>query len=422
MIRTILDFHIHSCYSRACSPALNPINLERAAETKGITILGTGDFTHPKWLSMLKEQLEPLDNGLFKLRGSHSQVRFILTTELACIYKQGDKVRRIHNLVIAPNFATVDKIVAALEHRGCNLKSDGRPILGLKSRDLLELVLSSSPDCLLVPAHAWTPHFGVFGSGSGFDSLQECFNDLTKYIYAVETGLSADPAMHWRLPDLDKITLLSNSDAHSLENLGREANVFEFTRPEDISYGEIIRIIKEKDKNKFLYTLEFYPEEGKYYLSGHMDCGISLRPNEVKKEKNICPKCKKKLTGGVLDRVEALADASRPCGFRPKEAIDFKSLVPLREIIAEVYGVGKVSKKVVAMYEQLTNSIGSEFDILLFIPLEILAKQMPTNILEAIKRVREGKMHIEPGYDGKYGVVKIFSPAERKKYAQSALI
>src|SRR3989344_75848 len=412
MIRAIIDFHIHSRYSRACSAQLRPSTLAKFARTKGIDILGTGDFTHPKWLAELKSELVSNGNGLYKLKNDTSHTQFILTAEVACIYKQGDRVRRIHHLIVAPNFEAVDKIIAALEKRGCNLKSDGRPIIGLKSRDLLQLVLEASDECLLIPAHAWTPHFGIFGSGSGFDSLEECFGDLADNIYAIETGLSADPPMHWRMAQLDRITLISNSDAHSLENLGREANVMEFTYAHHITYDEITRIIRMKDKSKFLYTLEFYPEEGKYHLSGHLDCGTSLWPEEVKKEKNICPKCKKKLTGGVLDRVEVLADAVRPRGFRPTEAIEFKSLVPLREIIAEVYGVGKVSKKVVAMYEQLTNAIGSEFDILLFIPLEMLAKQMPAALVEAIARVRKGQMHIEPGYDGKYGVVKIFSPAE----------
>ncbi len=422
MIRAIIDFHIHSRYSRACSAKLTPANLAQAARIKGIDILGTGDFTHPKWLAELKQSLVSDDSGLFKLKDDHTGTKFILTAEVACIYKQGDRVRRIHHLIVAPNFEAADKIIAALNSRGCNLKSDGRPIIGLKSRDLLQLVLEASDECLLIPAHAWTPHFGIFGSGSGFDSLEECFGDLADNIYAIETGLSADPPMHWRMAQLDRITLISNSDAHSLENLGREANVMEFTSAHHLTYDEITRIIRMKDKSKFLYTLEFYPEEGKYHLSGHLDCGTSLWPEEVKKEKNICPKCKKKLTGGVLDRVEALADAARPRGFRSAEQIDFKSLVPLREIIAEVYGVGKVSKKVVAMYEQLTNSIGSEFDILLFTPLEMLAKQMPAPFVEAIARVRQGQMHIEPGYDGKYGVVKIFSPAERKNYTQKSLI
>ncbi len=414
MVRAIIDFHIHSRYSRACSPLLEPANLAQAARLKGIDILGTGDFTHPKWLGELKTALVPANNGLYKLKNSQQATQFILTAEVACIYKQGDRVRRIHHLIVAPNFETVDKIVAALEKRDCNLKSDGRPIIGLKSHDLLELVLEASDECLLIPAHAWTPHFGVFGSGSGFDSLEECFGDLTEYIYAIETGLSADPPMHWRLPQLDHITLISNSDVHSLENLGREANVMQFDSHNEISYAELARIIRTKDKNKFLYTLEFYPEEGKYHLSGHLDCGVSLWPEDVKKEKNICPKCKKKLTGGVLDRVEALADPGRPRGFRPSGAIDFKSLVPLREIISEVYDVGKQSKKVMSLYQNLVSTVGSEFDILLFKPLGALALHMPNEVVEAIRRMRDGKMHVEPGYDGKYGVVKIFSSAERK--------
>ena len=302
------DFHIHSRYSRATSPSINLPNLDSWAKIKGIKVLGTGDFTHPGWFDEIKKELEPAESGLFKLKKQDSKTRFILTSEISCIYSQGGRVRKIHIIVFAPSFKAVEKINLKLGEIG-NLKSDGRPILGLNAKELVKIVLEADENCMVVPAHAWTPWFSVFGSKSGFDSLEECFGEYTKYIYAIETGLSSDPAMNWRLSQLDKITLISNSDSHSLAKIGREANVFDT----ELDYDAITEIIKNHDNKKFLYTIEFFPEEGKYHYDGHRDCNLSLKPEQSKKYNNICPRCGKPLVIGVLNRVEELAD--RPEGF-----------------------------------------------------------------------------------------------------------
>ena len=415
------DFHIHSKYSRATSPSMDLESLDRWARIKGIKVLGTGDFTHPLWFKDLKEKLEPAETGLFKLKNSDSPTRFILTSEISCIYsknlpagRQGNKVRKIHIIVFSPSFEIVEKINVQLGWIG-NLKADGRPILGLDAKELAKIVLSISGDCLIIPGHAWTPWFSVFGSKSGFNSIEECFEDYSKYIYAIETGLSSDPAMNWRLSALDKITLISNSDAHSLQKIGREANVFDT----EISYGTIVDAIKLKDRKKFLYTIEFFPEEGKYHYDGHRLCNLSLSPQESKKYNNICPRCSKPLVIGVLNRVEELAD--RPQGFVPENAIPFKSLIPLGEIIAESIGASVASKEVVKLYNNLITNLGSEFKILLESERENLEKYSLPEIAEGIIRVRDGKVNIEPGYDGVYGKIKIFSeednlPSGRKKF------
>jgi uncharacterized protein (TIGR00375 family) len=388
-------------------------NLDKWAKVKGIKVLGTGDFTHPEWFLNLKEKLEPLNNGLFKLKdkfqleNNKSEVFFILTAEISCIYSKNGKVRKIHIIVFSPSFEICEKINAHLNKIG-NLKSDGRPILGLDAEELAKIVLNISPDCLVVPAHLWTPWFSIFGSKSGFDSIEECFGEYSKYIYAVETGLSSDPAMNWRLSALDKITLISNSDAHSGPKLGREANVFET----ELSYKGIMEAIKTKDPKKFLYTIEFFPEEGKYHYDGHRICGKSFSPKETKKYNNLCPVCKKPLTIGVLNRVEELAD--RPEGVKPANAIPFKSLIPLQEIIAGALGVTTLSKKVGEMYNSLINKFGSEFEILLNASVSDLESFEEPRIAEGVKLVREGKLQVEPGYDGVYGKVKIFSRNKSK--------
>lgn len=400
------DFHIHSRYSRATSPSLNLENLDKWAKIKGIKVLGTGDFTHPKWFEEIKEELEPAETGLFKLRGAEGhtsgQTRFILTSEISCIYSKNGKVRKIHIIVFAPSMGAVEKINLRLGEIG-NLKADGRPILGLDAKELVKIVLEADKNCMVVPAHAWTPWFSVFGSKSGFDTLEECFDEYTKYIYAVETGLSSDPKMNWRLSQLDKVTLISNSDAHSLPKIGREANVFDT----ELSYDGICRAIKSKDKKKFLYTIEFFPEEGKYHYDGHRLCDISLTPQQSKKYNNICPRCGKPLVIGVLNRVEELAD--RPEGFLPKDAVPFKSLIPLNEIIAESLGTSVLSKKVVEYYNNLINKLGSELKILLESSEKEIREESLPEIAEGIIKMREGKVFIEPGYDGVYGKVKIFS-------------
>jgi len=401
-MKFIADFHIHSKYSRAVSPLMDLENLDRWAKIKGIKVLGTGDFTHPKWFESIKKELELAEPGLFKLCGSDSGTRFILTSEISCIYSKGGKVRKIHIIVFAPSIDTVEKINLELSKIG-NLKADGRPILGLDAEKLAKIVLNADKNCLVVPAHAWTPWFSVFGSKSGFDSLEECFGEYTKYIYAIETGLSSDPAMNWRLSQLDRITLISNSDAHSLGKLGREANVFDT----DLSYNAIAEAIKTKDRNKFLYTIEFFPEEGKYHYDGHRACDLSLTPQQSKKYNNICPKCGKPLVIGVLNRVEELAD--RPEGFLPKNSVPFKSLIPLNEIIAESIGVSVLSKRVLEHYNNLIKNLGSELKILLESTEKEIAEKSLPEIASGIIKMREGKVSIEPGYDGVYGKIKIFS-------------
>jgi uncharacterized protein (TIGR00375 family) len=390
---------------------------------KGINIVSTGDFTHPAWFSDIKNKLELSDNGLYKLKNSltmtASPVKFILGTEISSIYKQGDKVRRIHTCIYFSKIKDVEKFITCLEKKGCNLKADGRPIVGLSVKELAKICFDISDQVLVIPAHAWTPWFSVFGSKSGFNSLEECFEEMTPYIYSIETGLSSDPAMNWRLSQLDKITLVSNSDAHSLENLGREANVFDLANSMDL-YSQITRILREKDRENFLYTIEFFPEEGKYHFDGHALCKTRLSPAETKKNKGLCPACKKPLTIGVLNRVEELAN--RKEGEKPQNAITYKSLVPLAEIIAEALDQGKNTNGVVREYDNLIAKGGSEFEILLNLDYKELAKITLPEIVEGIKRVREGKLIVEPGYDGVYGTVSIFSDKERKGFEQKKLL
>jgi len=407
----IADFHLHSKYSRATSPQMDLENLDKWAKIKGIKVLGTGDFTHPEWLKELKEKLEPAETGLFKLKSNLpafvDETRFIFTAEISCIYSKGGRTRKIHIIIFAPSFEIVEKINTQLGWIG-NLKSDGRPILGLDAKELAKIVLNISEDCLIVPSHAWTPWFSIFGSRSGFDSVEECFEEYSKEIFAIETGLSSDPAMNWRLSALDRITLISNSDAHSPSRIGREANIFDT----ELNYSAITETIKTKNPTKFLYTIEFFPEEGKYHYDGHRLCEISLNPTETKKYNGICPACGKPLTIGVLNRVEQLAD--RPEGFKPENAIPFKSLVPLTEIIADALGLTVGTKQVEGEYKNLIEKFKNEFNILIGLPkAELEAVTLP-EITEGVIRVREGKLDIEPGYDGIYGKIRIFSKGEQK--------
>ncbi len=400
-MKFVADFHLHSKYSRATSQEMNLENLDKWAQIKGIKVLGTGDFTHPEWFKELKEKLKEEERGLFKLKGGHSETRFILTTEISCVYSKGGKVRKIHIILFAPSFEVVEKINAHLGWVG-NLKADGRPTLGLDAKELAKIILSISSDCLIVPAHIWTPWFSLFGSRSGFDSLEECFEEYSEHIFAGETGLSSDPAMNWRVSALDKITLISNSDSHSPSRIGREANVFDTA----LDYFSILEAIKKKDKEKLLYTIEFYPEEGKYHYDGHRLCNIRMSPEESKKTGGICPNCGKPLTIGVLNRVEQLAD--RPEGFVPQKAIPFKRLVPLEEIIAQALNVNKVAKQVRRDYQNLIKIFGSEFNILLSVSKEDLEKVAGPKIAEGVIRAREGRVIAEPGYDGVYGKIRVF--------------
>jgi len=414
-MKFIADLHLHSKYSRATSKDMNLESLDKWAEIKGIKVLGSGDFTHPEWFKHLKEKLEPAEPGLFRLKNG-SETRFMLTAEISCIYSKGGKVRRIHIIIFVPSFEIAEKINVRLGWIG-NLKSDGRPILGLDAKELAKIVLEISEDCFIVPAHLMTPWFSLFGSKSGFDSIEECFEEYSKYIYAGETGLSADPAMLWRMPDGRKLALISNSDSHSPAKIGREANVFDLPF---LSYSSIITAIKTKDPRNFLYTVEFYPQEGKYHYDGHRNCGIVLSPKESEKYNNICPSCGKPLTIGVLNRVEELAD--KPEGFKPENEVPFKSLAPLGEIIADALGVTPGTKQVEKEYKELIDKFGSEFNILLEASSSELEAATLPEIAEGIIRVREGKVYVEPGYDGVYGKIKIFSKGEQKDISKQKVL
>lgn len=406
-MRFIADFHIHSKYSRATSREMDVELLAQWAKKKGIGLLGTGDFTHPTYFAELKSKLQPAEPGLFRLVRGEEEVRYILTTEVSNIYTQGDKIRRIHTLIFSPSFEVAEQINLKLSHYG-KLSSDGRPIFGFTAKELVQMILEISEDCLLIPAHAWTPWFSIFGAHSGFDSIEECFGEMSPYIRAIETGLSSDPEMNWRLSALDEITLISNSDAHSPNRLGREANVFEC----ELNYWEIAEAIRRKDRRKILFTIEFFPEEGKYHFDGHRTCGVILSPKETIQNQYLCPKCGKKITVGVMHRVEKLAD--RPEGFVPKQAIPSIHLIPLEEIIAEALGVRVDTKGVGMEYDRLIEKGGSEFRILLEAPPEELRSFVPPKILEGIIRMRQGKVSIVPGHDGVYGKITLFPEKKRE--------
>ncbi|MFA5008917.1 MAG: endonuclease Q family protein [Candidatus Omnitrophota bacterium] len=406
----VADFHIHSKYSRATSRDMDVKHIADWARLKGIALMGTGDFTHHLWLQELKANLEDLGNGLFK----HKNIHFILTAEVSSIYSKKGKVYRIHNLIFAPSFKTVEKINETLGRQG-NLSSDGRPILGLDAEELARIVFDIDENCMVIPAHAWTPWFSLFGSMSGFNRIEDCFGKQTSKIFALETGLSSDPAMNWRLSCLDRFSLISNSDSHSPSRIGREANVFNC----ELNYSEIKKVLEKKDKHKFLYTIEFFPEEGKYHFDGHRNCNLRLSPQETKKYNGICPRCSKPVTRGVLNRVDELAD--RPEGFTPEGAIGYKSMVSLDEIIADIKGVDKKSKAVEKEYLEALSHFPSEFEILIKVPEKELFSKLPEKIAEGIKRVREGRLKIEPGYDGEYGKIKIFGGEEEKKNEQLTL-
>lgn len=397
-------------------------NIDLWARKKGIQVMGTGDFTHPLWFKEIKEKLEPAENGLYKLKNKFAVgrekgnqnadvVRFMLTSEISNIYSKNGRTRRVHNLIFAPSIEAAEKINNKLQWLG-NLKSDGRPILGMDSKKLLQIAVEADQNCAFVPAHAWTPWFSVFGSMSGFNSIEECFEELSPKIFAIETGLSSDPAMNWRVSKLDAISFISNSDSHSLQKIGREANVFEC----GLSYEAIIGAIKSRDPKKFLFTVEFFPEEGKYHFSGHKDCGVSQGPDKTKINKGICENCGKKLTIGVMDRVEELADRGKELlDDLSKGKVPFRNSIPLQEIIADVLGVGVSSKTVAKTYENLIGGLKSEFNVLLDASKEEIESFSSLKIAEGITRVREGKVKLTPGYDGEYGKISIFAGEEKEK-------
>ena len=405
------DLHIHSKYSRATSKSLNLEELAIWAKKKGLNVIGTGDFTHPAWFEEIKEKLVETDDGTFRLKPEiekqiNANVKFILTVEISTIYKKWDKTRKVHHVVFVPDLKTATNFRENLGAIG-NIKLDGRPILGLDSRNLLETVLESGENSYIIPAHIWTPWFSVLGSKSGFDSIEDCYGDLSDHIFALETGLSSDPEMNWHVSKLDKFRLVSNSDAHSASKLAREATVFNI----EPNYYSIMNALKTGEG--YTGTVEFFPEEGKYHEDGHRKCNICLTPEETKKYNGICPVCGKPLTIGVLSRVNELSDRKKITTL-PKTAGKVFSLVPLQEIISEIKGVGPSSKSVTTEYEKLINEFGSELNILQNIPLDELSKTSPL-LKEAISRLRQGKVIKQSGFDGEYGSIKLFDKNELSK-------
>jgi uncharacterized protein (TIGR00375 family) len=427
-VRYIVDLHIHSRFSRACSKNLTLSNLAAWAAVKGIDVLGTSDFTHPAWRKEIEERLQPAEDGLFRLKpeyrkedgeGSYEpapetrdtrEVRFMLTSEVSCIYKKNGRTRRLHVLIFMPTLAGVDAFNAALEARKCNLRADGRPILGVDAKEIVRLAIEADPHAMVVPAHAWTPWFSVFGSESGFDSLEECFEGFTPHIKAIETGLSSDPQMNHRLSKLDNIALISNSDAHGVRNLGREANAIDV---EHISYDAVIAAITNTQsesvllsQQKFLYTIEFFPEEGKYHVDGHRACNFFCEPEQTIKMNGLCPKCHKALTRGVMGRVQALAD--RPLLHNAQQFVAQKNIIPFEELLGDCLGKTKASKAVQQLYRDALKKLGPEFTILLDRDEKEILAAIGQKPAEAIAKMRRGDISIKPGYDGVYGTIKIF--------------
>lgn len=409
LMKMIADLHIHSRFSMATSKEGTPENLDFWARKKGISLIGTGDFTHPVWREELKERLVSEGNGLYRLRDEYVKeesrkfpgegTRFVVSGEISSIYKKNGKTRKVHNVILLPGLEAADAMAQRLEKIG-NIHSDGRPILGLDSHDLLEMMLDVCPEGILIPAHIWTPHFSVLGAKSGFDSVEECFEELAPYIHALETGLSSDPAMNWRISKLDRYQLVSNSDAHSPSKLGREANLLDI----DCSYEGLYRAIQTGEGLEG--TVEFFPEEGKYHFDGHRKCGVSLSTVEAERLGGICPVCGKKLTMGVDHRVEQLADRAE--GFVKKDGKKYESLVPLPEVISTCMGYSAASKKVQGCFEQMIQTLGTEFDILRNVPSEDIKSCAGERIAEGIENVRTGNVKRIPGYDGEYGKIELF--------------
>lgn len=415
----IVDLHVHSHYSRATSRNCTIEGLYTWGKKKGINLIGTGDFTHPAWFAEFRNKLEPADGGLFRLKPAIADeldatlppsvrgnlIRFVPTAEIATIYKKGDKVRKLHQLVIMPGFEAVSRLNGKLERIG-NLKADGRPILGLDSKELLRLSLAADPDALYVPAHAWTPWFGALGSKSGFDTLQEAYEELTPEIHAIETGLSSDPPMNWRLAQLNGVSIISNSDAHSPQKLGREATIIRGNP----TYTDLLGAIKTND-TRLAGTIEFFPEEGKYHYDGHRVCNVRFTPEQTKAHGGVCPVCGKPLVVGVDYRVAELADRPLP---RPPYTKTVEYIVPLIEVVAELHGTKSTSgKAVVGQYEQLIAALGDEFSILRALPIEAIRAHFPQVVL-AVERIRTNQVYRDPGYDGVYGTIKVFKDAAEK--------
>lgn len=417
----IVDLHTHSHYSRATSKESTLEGLYKWGKIKGINVIGTGDFTHPKWFAELQEKLEPAEPGLFKLKEDISKtideqlpllvkeniIRFVLTVEISNIYSKNGKVRKVHNLVISPSFKTVETLNSKLDKIG-NLKADGRPILGLDSKQLLKICLETDPNILFIPAHVWTPWFAIFGSKSGFDSLEEAFEELAPEIKAIETGLSSDPFMNWRVDDLKNITIISNSDAHSPPKLGREATLLN----SQLDYFDIVAAIKSNDQ-RLVGTIEFFPEEGMYHYDGHRAHNIRFSPAETKKHNGICPVCGKPLTIGVENRVDVLA--SHPMDYKPASHKRVEYIIPLIEIIGEIKNMGTASKAVQEIYWKVINLFGNEFDILRKVSVDTIKERGFTELSMALGKMRKEEVIKNPGYDGVYGTIKIFDETEKSQ-------
>lgn len=406
----IADLHIHSRFSRATGKDLNLANLEKYALIKGVDLLGTGDFTHPKWIEEIKESLSEDDTGILRSKGGFP---FVLQSELSLIYSQEGKGRRVHLVLLAPNLDVVQQITEYLLTKG-RIDYDGRPIFGIPCPEFTEAMKKISNDIEIIPAHAWTPWFGIFGSNGGFNSVEECFKDQAKHIFALETGLSSDPPMNWRLSKLDRFSLVSSSDLHSYWpwRIGREATIFDI----ELTYKNLIKAIRTKEG--LGGTIEVDPNYGKYHFTGHRNCNVCLDPKRSRDLKDICPVCGKKMTVGVLERVEELAD--RPEGFRPKGSKPFKSLIPLSEILAKLLDKAVATNAVWKEYNNLISHFRSEFNIMLNVPEQELAKVSNARIAEMIIKNREGKVEIHPGYDGEYGI-PIFSDEDRKNLKKTEI-
>ncbi len=421
-MKIIADLHIHSRFARAVSPQMTLPIISSWAKRKGINLFATGDWTHPIWFRELKSGLIEAGEGVYREKNaSVDDPLFLLSTEISSIYSQGGKTRRIHTLILAPNLKAVEKINKELVDRGANLLSDGRPIIGLSARTVAEIALTVDERCLVIPAHAWTPWFALYGSKTGFDSINDCFGDLAKHIYAIETGLSSDPAMNWKVEELTNRAIVSFSDAHSPRKLGREATVFELNKA---NYESVRKAIIGDKNNKIISTIEFYPEEGRYHYTGHRKCKVIYSPKEAKKKGTTCPVCGKPLTVGVMSRVESLASidietesktdeyGTRWIKDKKGERPPYAMLVPLLEILSEALSVGVTSQKVSIAYEQLVHSLGDEFKVLLKTKLSDIERVGDSRVAEGVGKVRSGDIVIKPGYDGVFGEVNIWKEGE----------
>lgn len=428
----VVDLHLHSKYSRAVSPQMTLPVMAQYALQKGLDILTASDFTHPLWFKEISQQLEEAGEGMYKLQGESGngkgdkEILFLLSTEISSIYKQGDKLRRIHNLIFVPSLEVAEKVNIELVKRGCNLNADGRPIVGLTSKALLELILGIDDRSFLIPCHIWTPHFGIYGSASGFDSLEEAFGDLAPQIYGIETGLSSDPDMNWQTKELMDRSILSFSDAHSPAKMGREATVLELQAP---TYENIRQaIMRTNSQNKIAYTIEFYPEEGKYHFSGHRNCKVVYTAEDVREKGTVCPVCRRKLTEGVFMRVEQLSDQTlygRAIAKNNEQGVKwytdklhkqppYVKLVPLLEIAAESLHSTVASQKSQTLFAKLCEELGSELQVLLYTDLSEIEKVGGKRVADGVRKVREGTIAINPGYDGEFGKVAIWTEEEEK--------